>query len=208
MPIGYSTLTYEELGEVRLGEIMNGSNTKPFFYVFDDGLVEKMKDSKLISELITYKETILLHLKRKTKKWFERCFVDAICNNKYCGNIEFILYIAPNDIIFIQSSMSFADYPHTLSELYPLCPSVANPNSQNIPILITTLGVIVDAGNYVGGTQKLGLIDEDYHDKSLSVFVEGKDIKDFAVDPAIGDIVLLQHYWLMEHEGSAVCYTS
>lgn len=74
MPIGYSTLTYEELGEVRLAEIMNGSNTKPFFYVFDDGLVEKMKDSKLISELITYKETILLHLKRKTKKWFEDAF--------------------------------------------------------------------------------------------------------------------------------------
>lgn len=28
-----------------------------------------MKESKLISEIITYKETILLHLKRKNKKW-------------------------------------------------------------------------------------------------------------------------------------------
>jgi hypothetical protein len=39
-----------------------------YFYVFPDALVEKMRESKLMSELITYKETILLHLKRKTKK--------------------------------------------------------------------------------------------------------------------------------------------
>jgi transposase-like protein len=66
MPVGYSILTYEELEAARFSE--SQSSHHPFFYVFADGLVEKMKDSKLISELITYKETILLHLKRKTKK--------------------------------------------------------------------------------------------------------------------------------------------
>lgn len=52
---------------MRKDENFQGSN-KPYFYVYSDGLVENMKESKLISELITYKETILLHLKRKTKK--------------------------------------------------------------------------------------------------------------------------------------------
>ena len=31
-------------------------------------MAERMKDSKLVSELITYKETILLHLKKKVVK--------------------------------------------------------------------------------------------------------------------------------------------
>lgn len=31
-------------------------------------MAERMKDSKLVSELITYKETILLHLKKKAVK--------------------------------------------------------------------------------------------------------------------------------------------
>lgn len=66
MPIGYSVMTYEEFEIVRLGA-MHGATSHPFFYIFEDALVEKMKESKLLSELITYKETILLHLKRKKK---------------------------------------------------------------------------------------------------------------------------------------------
>ena len=67
MPIGYSALNYDQFEEVRKDENFKGSN-RPYFYIYEDSLVEKMKDSKVISELITYKETILLHLKRKSKK--------------------------------------------------------------------------------------------------------------------------------------------
>jgi hypothetical protein len=55
MPIGYSVLTYEELEDVRIGDNQINSNARPFFYIFSDGLVEKMKESRLLSELITYK---------------------------------------------------------------------------------------------------------------------------------------------------------
>lgn len=37
-------------------------------YLYEGALTEKMKESKLVSELITYKETILLHLKKKMNK--------------------------------------------------------------------------------------------------------------------------------------------
>jgi hypothetical protein len=67
MPIGYTAITYEEFEEARVNEHFPCSN-RAYFYAFPDALVERMKESKLISELITYKETILLHLKRKTKK--------------------------------------------------------------------------------------------------------------------------------------------
>ena len=43
-------------------------SNRTYFYVHQGAVVEKMKESKLISELITYKETILLHLKKKTNK--------------------------------------------------------------------------------------------------------------------------------------------
>ena len=66
MPIGYSTLTYEEVEEARLQ--FQSTTETVFFYVFEGAVVEKMQESKLLSELITYKETILLHLKRKNKK--------------------------------------------------------------------------------------------------------------------------------------------
>jgi hypothetical protein len=67
LPVGYSALNYEAFEEARLGTGQVGV-VRPFFYAFEDALVEKMRESKLLSELITYKETILLHLKRKTKK--------------------------------------------------------------------------------------------------------------------------------------------
>ena len=44
MPIGYATLTYEELEAARMGE-----GSRALFYVFEGALVEKMLQSKLIS---------------------------------------------------------------------------------------------------------------------------------------------------------------
>lgn len=54
MPIGYTAISYEEFEEARMNELFQTSN-RAYFYAFSDALVEKMKESKLISELITYK---------------------------------------------------------------------------------------------------------------------------------------------------------
>lgn len=62
--VGYTSISYEEFEHLRKDEKAKVSN-KPYFYLYNGAVVEKMKESKLVSELVTHKETLLLHLKKK-----------------------------------------------------------------------------------------------------------------------------------------------
>lgn len=75
MPLAYTAVTFDELDKWRQSEKEEGKENvyipkgnRLFLYVYEGAMVERMKDSKLVSELNTYKETILLHLKKKTLK--------------------------------------------------------------------------------------------------------------------------------------------
>lgn len=48
MPIGYTAIPYEDVEQVRLNENFVSTN-KLYFYVYQDALVEKMQESKLVS---------------------------------------------------------------------------------------------------------------------------------------------------------------
>lgn len=52
--IGYTGISYDEFELLRQDDKLKPSN-RPYFYVYEGAVTERMKESKLLSEVITYK---------------------------------------------------------------------------------------------------------------------------------------------------------
>ena len=52
--IGYTGISYDEFELFRQDDKLKPSN-RPYFYVYEGAVTERMKESKLLSEVITYK---------------------------------------------------------------------------------------------------------------------------------------------------------
>lgn len=102
IPVAYTCISYDEFENTRQNQDLKSSN-RPFIYFFEGALTEKMKESKLISELITYKETILLHLKKKiAKKWrFSLRFFSSI------KNLIFRWFFIGFSLIFLEATIFY-----------------------------------------------------------------------------------------------------